>query len=54
MPWDVPIHVITSRRAVLDRFVQRGFTTGLTSRRPSVAKIHAVTAVLLETFGDDH
>jgi len=51
-PWDVPIHVITSRRAVLDRLRQRGFTTGLTPRRPSVAKMHALTPVLLEAFGD--
>ncbi len=52
-PWDVPIHVITSRRTVLDRLRQRGFATGLTPRRPAVAKMHAVTPVLLDAFGDD-
>ena len=51
-PWDVPIHVITNRQAVLDRLRQRGFTSGLAPRRPSVAKMHAITPVLLEAFGD--
>ena len=51
-PWDVPIHVITNRQAVLDRLRHRGFTTGLTPRRPAAAKMHAITPVLLEAFGD--
>ena len=51
-PWDVPVHVITSRQAVLDRLVQRGFTAGLAPRRPSLAKMHALTPVLLDAFGD--
>ena len=51
-PWDVPVHVITNRQAVLDRLVQRGFTSGLAPRRPSLAKMHALTPVLLDAFGD--
>ena len=51
-PWDVPVHVITNRRAVLDRLRQRGFTAGLSPRRPSVAKMHALAPVLLDAFGD--
>ncbi len=51
-PWDVPIHVITNRRVVLDRLLQRGFTSGLTPRRPTLSKMHAVMPVLLAAFGD--
>jgi hypothetical protein len=51
-PWDVPVHVVTSRRAVLDRLVQRGFTAGLAPRHPALSKMHALTPVLLDAFGD--
>lgn len=50
--WEVPIHVITNRRAVLDRLLQRGFTRGLAPRHPAITKMHAVTPVLLDAFGD--
>ena len=49
-PWDVPVHVITSRRDVLDRLVSRGFQRGLTPHRPSFGKMHALTPVLLDAF----
>ncbi len=51
-PWDVPVHVVSSRQAVLDRLVARGFTAGLTPRRPVLSKMHALTPVLLDAFGD--
>jgi hypothetical protein len=51
-PWDVPVHVVTSRRAVLDRLVQRGFTAGLAPRRPALSRMHALTPILLDAFGD--
>ncbi len=51
-PWDVPVHVITNRQAVLDRLTQRGFTSGLAPRRPSLSKMHALTPLLLDAFGD--
>ena len=51
-PWDVPVHVVTSRRAVLDRLVQRGFTAGLAPRRPVLSKMHAALPVLLDAFAD--
>ena len=47
-----PVHVIASRRGVLDRLVARGFTAGLTPRRPSLSKMHALMPVLLDAFGD--
>ena len=50
--WEVPVHVITNRRAVLDRLLQRGFTSGLAPRHPAISKMHAVTPLLLDAFGD--
>lgn len=51
-PWDVPIHVITNRRGVLERLRQRGFTSGLAPARPVRGKMHETMPVLLEAFGD--
>jgi Sulfatase len=51
-PWDVPVHIITNRQVVLDRLVQRGFTSGLAPRRPALGKMHALTPLLLDAFGD--
>src|SRR6266849_3636984 len=51
-PWDVPVHVIASRRQVLDRLLARGFRTGLTPRRPSLGRMHELLPVLLGAFGD--
>jgi hypothetical protein len=49
-PWDVPVHVITKRRDLLDRLVSRGFQPGLTPRRPGLGKMHTLTPLLLEAF----
>jgi hypothetical protein len=51
-PWDVPVHVIASRRHVLDRLLARGFRTGLAPRRPSLGRMHELLPVLLGAFGD--
>ena len=50
VPWDVPVHVITNRRDVLEQLVLRGFQRGLTPRRPSLGKMHTLTPVLLDAF----
>jgi len=49
-PWDVPVHVITSRSGVLDRLVARGFRRGLAPSRPDLSKMHALLPVLLDAF----
>ena len=49
-PWDVPVHVITNRRVILDRLVTEGFQTGLTPKRPSLGKMHMLTPLLLDAF----
>jgi hypothetical protein len=51
-PWDVPVHVITNRGAVLDRLLQQGFREGLQPQRPTATKMHALLPVLLDAFGD--
>lgn len=50
--WDVPVHVIASRPAVLDRLVARGFQPGLAPQHLAVGKINALLPILLDAFGD--
>jgi len=52
--WDVPVHVIASRGAVLDRLRAGGFQTGLTPVRPAIGRMHALLPRLLQAFGDTH
>lgn len=49
-PWNVPVHVIASRPAVLDALAARGFHRGLSPERPVLGKMHALLPVLLEAF----
>src|SRR5215831_14306889 len=49
-PWDVPVHVVASRRDVLDRLVAEGFRPGLTPSRPVLSKMHALLPILLNAF----
>jgi hypothetical protein len=51
-PWDVPVHVITGRSAVLDRLKRHGFRQGLTPVRPTLGPMHLLTPVVLDAFGD--
>jgi hypothetical protein len=51
-PWDVPVHVISSRKALLDRLQAHGFRAGLTPARPSLSRMHALLPVLLDAFGN--
>jgi len=50
--WDVPVHVIASRQAVLDQFVAQGFHPGVTPSRPALGPMHRLTPILLDAFGD--
>jgi hypothetical protein len=51
-PWDVPVHVIASRKVVLDRLLARGFHAGITPARRPLGKMHTLLPILLEAFGD--
>jgi len=50
--WDVPVHVVASRREVLDRLLRQGFREGLTPQRPIVARMDTLMPILLGAFGD--
>lgn len=49
-PWDVPVHVITSRRGVLERLEAHGFRAGLTPTRPSLGPMDGLLPALLDAF----
>ncbi len=49
-PWDVPVHIIASRRPVLDRLIAHGFRPGLSPARPSLGQMHALLPMLLDAF----
>ncbi|HUC41559.1 MAG TPA: sulfatase-like hydrolase/transferase [Gemmatimonadales bacterium] len=51
-PWDVPVHIIASRRPVLDRLLAHGFRSGLTPSRPALGPMNTLTATLLEALGN--
>jgi hypothetical protein len=51
-PWDVPVHVIASRPAVIDRLVAHGFRPGLTPARPVLGPMHELLPVVLDAFGE--
>jgi hypothetical protein len=50
-PWDVPVHVITSRPAVLQRLLTHGFRAGLNPDRATLGPMHTLLPVLLDAFG---
>ena len=49
--WDVPVHVIASRGAVLERLTAHGFTVGLMPARRPLVRMHELLPILLEAFG---
>jgi len=51
--WDVPVHVVASRREVLDRLIAHGFYKGIDMRRPALGKMHTLLPMLLDAFGGD-
>ena len=52
--WDVPVHVIATRGALLDRLVRdHRFVEGLEPRSTAVARMDTLLPVLLDAFGDD-
>lgn len=51
-PWDVPMHVITNRAAVLDSLASQGFTRGLTPARQKIGDMHEAVPRLLRAFSE--
>ena len=50
--WDVPVHVIASRPALLERLREHGFMAGLAPGGRTVGRMHALLPLLLDAFGD--
>ena len=51
--WEVPVHVIATRGALLERLVRdHQFVEGLEPRHPAVARMDTLLPVLLDAFGD--
>ncbi len=48
--WSVPVHVITNRSHVIEQLQARGFTTGLTPRRPALGGMHELVPMLTGAF----
>ncbi len=52
--WEVPVHVVASRDALIDRLVDgHGFAPGLAPRGPAVARMDGLLPILLDAFGAD-
>jgi phosphatidylglycerophosphate synthase len=49
--WNVPVHVVASRPAVLERLRARGFQHGLRPSGAPLVRMHAMLPLLLEVFG---
>ncbi|MQA31535.1 MAG: sulfatase-like hydrolase/transferase [Luteitalea sp.] len=50
-PWDVPVHVVSSRANLIDRLELRGFRRGLTPQRPRLTSMAGLLPILLNAFG---
>ncbi len=50
--WDVPIHIVTSRPALVDRLRARGFHDGVDPQRAPLGPMHTLLPLLLGVFGD--
>ena len=51
--WDVPVHIIGSDPALLQRFTASGFTPGLTPAGPALGDLPSLTALLLDSFNGE-
>jgi hypothetical protein len=50
--WNVPVHVIASRREMLDRLRRHRFREGLAPPGPAAARMDTLLPLLLDAFGD--
>jgi len=48
--WEVPVHIVASRPALLQRFAALGFAAGLEPQRPALGAMHDLTRMLLRAF----
>lgn len=48
--WDVPVHIVSDDRALLQRLLGNGFVPGLTPPAQAIGPMHLLTRVLLKAF----
>jgi hypothetical protein len=51
-PWDVPVHIISSRPELLDRLRAFRFADGLAPPAERIAPMHELLPILLDAFGN--
>jgi len=51
-PWDVPVHIITNRKDILDTFAAHGFVRGLTPERPHFGEMQQLVPLVMDAFSD--
>jgi hypothetical protein len=49
-PWEVPVHIVSGDRALVQRLLARGFRPGLEPARPALGGMHDLTRILLDVF----
>jgi hypothetical protein len=49
-PWDVPVHIISRRRDILEALERHGFRSGLKPMRPDAGKMNELAPWLLDAF----
>ena len=52
-PWDVPVHVVSSRRAFLDALTAQGFSRGMHPRRAPLMRLHELMPALTSAMAGD-
>jgi hypothetical protein len=52
--WNVPVHIVASRRDVLDRLAASGFHRSFTPSGAAIGRMHVLLPLLLDAFGDRH
>lgn len=48
--WNVPVHIVTSNRAIAERLRRHGFTDGIDPPRDSIGHVSALNQILLDVF----
>ncbi len=51
--WDVPVHVIASNPALIERFLAAGFSPGMLPERKAIASLSGLTTILLNALHKD-
>jgi hypothetical protein len=52
--WDVPVHVVTNRREILESLKAHGFVQGLTPGRPHLGQMHEIVPILMDAFSGNN